>query len=122
MEYRYETWYEYISAASVAYSGLSVTSGDQIEVTVTQTSSTGGITTFDNLSTGVTKSHTFTGQTDGTICGENAEWIVEDYTVSEGGSSGLVPFADFGTVTFSSASAIMGGSTEIPGTASVDTM
>ena len=30
------------------------------------------------------------------LCGENAEWIVEDY---EEGSS-LIPFANFGTVTF----------------------
>lgn len=89
---------------------------------VTKTSSTGGVTTFDNLSTGVTKSHTFTGQADGTLCGKNAEWIVEDYNVSEGGSSGLVPFANFGTVTFSSASAIVGGTTETLGSANADTM
>ena len=35
------------------------------------------------------------------LCEENAEWIVEDF--EEGDS--LVPFADFGTVTFTSATA-----------------
>lgn len=35
------------------------------------------------------------------LCEENAEWIVEDF--EEGGS--LVPFADFGTVTFTGATA-----------------
>lgn len=35
------------------------------------------------------------------LCQENAEWIVEDYQ----SGSGLVPFADFETVTFTDASA-----------------
>ncbi|CAK5266956.1 unnamed protein product [Mycena citricolor] len=37
------------------------------------------------------------------LCGENAEWIVEDF--EEGNS--LVPFADFGTVTFTNAKATL---------------
>lgn len=60
---------------------------------------------------GTTVSHTFTNDEDGTLCGENAEWIVEDF---EEGSS-LVPFANFGTVEFTSASAVAGGSTVTPG-------
>jgi hypothetical protein len=110
-EYSYEAWYEYIPAASIAYSSISVTSGNVIKVTVTKTSDTGGVTTFENVSTGKAASHTFTKQSSGTLCGENAEWIVEDF---EEGSS-LVPFANFGTVTFTGASAIVGGSTVTPG-------
>lgn len=70
------------------------------------------------MSTGQTASHTFTGQTQGTLCGDNAEWIVEDFT--EGSS--LVPFADFGTVTFTGASAVVGGSTVTPASADADTI
>jgi hypothetical protein len=49
--------------------------------------------------------------TSGTLCGFDAEWIVEDF--EEGNS--LVPFADFGTVVFTDCSATAGGSTVTPG-------
>ena len=107
----YEAWYEYIPAASVAFSGITVSAGNEIKVTVTRTGAHGGVTTLENVSTGVTKSHTFTNDNQGTLCGANAEWIVEDF---EEGSS-LVPFADFGTVTFSGSSYIAGGKTLTPG-------
>jgi hypothetical protein len=87
-------------------------------VKVTKISDEGGVTTFDNTSSGESKSHTFSGQTDGTLCGQDAEWIVEDF---ESGSS-LVPFADFGTVTFTGASAVIGGSTVTPGGDDADTI
>jgi hypothetical protein len=116
--FSYEAWFEWIPQASIAYSGISVTAGNEIKVTVTKTSTTGGVTTFENVSTGQTVSHTFTGQTQGTLCGQNAEWIVEDFT--EGSS--LVPFADFGTVTFTGSSAIVGGATVTPATANADTI
>ncbi|TAQ84537.1 hypothetical protein B7494_g7136 [Chlorociboria aeruginascens] len=114
--YSYEAWYEYLDAASIAYNGISVSSGDSVTVTVTKTSSTGGVTTLS--SGGTTVSHTFTRQTDGTLCGYDADWIVEDF---ESGSS-LVPFADFGTVTFTGASAVIGGVTETPGGDSANTI
>ena len=44
----------------------------------------------------MTVTHTFSGESDGSLCEYNAEWIVEDF--EEGDS--LVEFADFGTVTF----------------------
>lgn len=53
--------------------------------------------------------HTFTGQTRA-LQELNAEWIVEDF--SSGGS--LVPFADFGTVTFTGASASGSSGTVTP--------
>ncbi|TVY81052.1 Aspergillopepsin-2 [Lachnellula suecica] len=110
-EYSYEAWYEFIPAASIAYSDISVNVGDSITVTVTADGANGGVTTFTDNTTGQTVSHTFTDDTDGTLCGTNAEWIVEDF---EQGSS-LVPFADFGTVTFTGATAVVGGSTVFPG-------
>jgi len=108
--FSYEAWYEYIPAASIAYTGISVTGGNVIKVTVTKTSTTGGVTTLENVSTGETASHTFTNQKSGTLCGDNAEWIVEDFT----SGSSLVPFADFGTVTFTGASAVANGATITP--------
>jgi hypothetical protein len=103
----YEAWYEYIPEASIPFDSVSVNAGDVITVTVTRDGDNGGTTTLENTSNGQQGSHTFSGQTDGTLCGTNAEWIVEDF---EEGSS-LVPFADFGTVTFSDSSAVIGGST-----------
>lgn len=116
--FSYEAWYEYIPQASIAYTGISVTGGNVIKVTVTKTSATGGVTTLENVSTGETASHTFTKQTGGSLCGDNAEWIVEDFT--EGSS--LVPFADFGTVTFTGATAIVGGETVTAAAAEADTI
>ena len=49
------------------------------------------------------------------LCGENAEWIVEDYSVN----GGLVPFANFGTVTFTDASAEYPGGPVSPASASI---
>jgi hypothetical protein len=105
--YSYEAWYEYIPEASIAFSDVTVSSGDVITVTVTRDGTNGGTTTLENTSNGQTGTHTFSGQTDGTLCGTNAEWIVEDF---ESGSS-LVPFANFGTVTFTGSTAVIGGNT-----------
>ena len=49
------------------------------------------------------------------IAGQNAEWIVEDF--SSGG--GLVPFANFGQVTFTGCSAQAGGDTVGTGGATI---
>lgn len=58
--------------------------------------------------------HTFTGQTKA-LQELNAEWIVEDF--SEGNS--LVPFADFGSVTFTGASATGSSGTVGPSGATI---
>jgi hypothetical protein len=58
------------------------------------------------LSTGKSVSHSFSSESN-KLCEYDAEWIVEDY--EEGNS--LVPFANFGTVTFTGASATKSGST-----------
>ncbi|KAF2966380.1 hypothetical protein GQX73_g7179 [Xylaria multiplex] len=102
--YEYEAWYEYLPAALIAYSGFSVTAGNSVTVTVTKTSSTGGTTTIS--ANGKSTSHTFSGQST-RLQGTSAEWIVEDFT----SGSSLVPFANFGTVTFTGSTAIINGAT-----------
>ena len=82
-------------------------------VTVTATSKTGGTATITNKSTGKTVSHTFSGQP--SLCEYNAEWIVEDF--SEGG--GLVPLANWGTVTFTGVSAGTSSGTTTPAGATI---
>ncbi|KAE8440937.1 hypothetical protein EG329_006176 [Mollisiaceae sp. DMI_Dod_QoI] len=102
----YDAWYEWYPDYAYDFSGITLHAGDTITVTVTATSDTKGTAVIKNVSTGKTVTHSFTGGVDGDLCEYNAEWIVEDY---EEGSS-LVKFADFGTVTFTGASATDGGS------------
>lgn len=92
----------------VDYSGISVTSGSVITVTATKTGTNSGVTTLKSGSSSV--SHTFSGESS-SLPGTSAEWIVEDFL--SGGSE--VPFADFGTVTFTGATAIVSGSTVTAG-------
>ncbi|KAI0518296.1 peptidase A4 family-domain-containing protein [Xylaria bambusicola] len=102
--YEYEAWYEYLPAALIEYSGFSVTAGNSVTVTVTKTSATGGTTTIS--SGGRSASHTFSGQST-RLQGASAEWIVEDFL----SGNSLVPFANFGTVTFTGATAVINGAT-----------
>ncbi|PIL36482.1 hypothetical protein GSI_00171 [Ganoderma sinense ZZ0214-1] len=95
----FDAWYEWYPDYAYDFSGISFSAGDSVTVTVTASSKTGGTATITNVSTGKTVSHTFSGQP--SLCEYDAEWIVEDF--SSGG--GLVPFANFGTVTFTGASA-----------------
>lgn len=78
-------------------------------MTVTASSTTGGTAVVKNVSKGTSVTHTFTGQSRA-LQELNAEWIVEDF--SEGNS--LVPFANFGTVTFTGASATTGSGSVTP--------
>jgi hypothetical protein len=52
---------------------------------------------------------------DGNLCEYNAEWIVEDFE----SNGSLVPFANFGTVTFTGAQATDSGSTVGPSGATI---
>ena len=61
---------------------------------------------INNLSTGKSASHSFSGQGNH-LCETNAEWIIEDF---QSGSS-EVPFANFGTVSFTDCSVVEGGTT-----------
>ncbi|KAH0497693.1 hypothetical protein TgHK011_004982 [Trichoderma gracile] len=107
-EYLYEAWYEYLPAALVAYSGISVTAGSVVTVTATKTGTNSGVTTL--TSGGRTVSHTFSRESS-PLPGTSAEWIVEDFT----SGSSLVPFADFGSVTFTGATAVVNGATVTAG-------
>jgi len=98
----YDAWYEWYPDYAYDFSGITLAAGNTIKVTVTATSLTAGTAVVENVSTGVTVTHTFSNEGSlGSLCETNAEWIVEDY---ESGSS-LVAFADFGAVTFTGASA-----------------
>ncbi|KAL2182099.1 peptidase G1 [Thermothelomyces heterothallicus CBS 202.75] len=94
----FDAWYEWIPDYAYSFSNFRLSAGDQIRMSVEASSKRAGVATLENLSTGQKVSHTFIN-TPSTLCETNAEWIVEDF--QEGSS--LVPFADFGTVTFTDA-------------------
>ncbi|KAJ7237724.1 peptidase A4 family-domain-containing protein [Mycena haematopus] len=95
----FDAWYEYFPADATDFSGIPISAGNTIKLTATAASTTSGTVTIENVSTGVTVSKSL--KSSAKLCLENAEWIVEDF--EEGDS--LVPFANFGTVTFTGASA-----------------
>ncbi|KAJ7700743.1 peptidase A4 family-domain-containing protein [Mycena rosella] len=95
----YDAWYEYFPAFATDFTGIPISAGNTIKLTVTASSTTAGTAVIENVSTGVTVTKALTSTAK--LCMENAEWIVEDF---EEGSS-LVPFANFGTVTFTGAQA-----------------
>lgn len=105
----YEAWYEWYPDYSYTFSNFPVAPGQSITATVKATSKTSGTATLVNHSTGQTVTHTFSNEASlGSLCETNAEWIVEDF---ESGST-LVPFANFGSVTFTGASYVAGGTTK----------
>ncbi|KAF7536000.1 hypothetical protein G7054_g4892 [Neopestalotiopsis clavispora] len=99
-EVAFDAWYEWYPDYAYTFSGITIDAGDTVTMTVTATSKSAGTAVIENVTKGTTVTHSFSGETD-TLCETNAEWIVEDF--SSGNS--LVPFADFGTVTFTDASA-----------------
>ncbi|KAM5540672.1 hypothetical protein V8D89_005703 [Ganoderma adspersum] len=104
----YSAWYEWFPAGAADFSGITFKAGDTVTVTVTASSKTAGKAYIRNHRTGKVVSHSFTGQP--ALCEYDAEWIVEDFS-----SGGLVPFANFGKVTFTDATATTtGGKTASP--------
>ncbi|KAG9007962.1 hypothetical protein FRB94_008287 [Tulasnella sp. JGI-2019a] len=103
----YDAWYEWYPDYAYDFSGITIAAGNSITITVTATSTKAGTAVITNNTTGktVTKSLTSTYA----LCEQNAEWIVEDF---EEGSS-LIPFANFGTVTFTNAYATSPSGTKI---------
>lgn len=91
---------------SIDFTGITISAGDSVQSSVVATSDSAGTATIENLTTGKSVTHTFTGEKDA-LCEYNAEWIVEDF--EEGGS--LVSFADYGSVEFTAAEATQSGST-----------
>ncbi|EHK19259.1 uncharacterized protein TRIVIDRAFT_58943 [Trichoderma virens Gv29-8] len=107
----WDPWYEYLPGAITIYEGVTVSAGSVVTVTATKTGTNSGVTTL--TVDGITVSHTFTGE-NFSLPGTSAEWIVEDYEYSVAGPP-FVPFADFGSVTFTGATAVVNGATITPG-------
>ncbi|OKL63329.1 hypothetical protein UA08_01732 [Talaromyces atroroseus] len=103
----YSAWYEWWPAeAQQFWDDVTVSAGDVITVSVTASSTTGGSTTLENTSNGQSASYTWSGESPD-LCEVTAEWIVEDFTIGDG----MVAFADYGSVTFTGNSAVVGGTT-----------
>ncbi|KAJ7205464.1 peptidase A4 family-domain-containing protein [Mycena pura] len=92
------SWTEVYPNPAVTMS-MPVNAGDVVKLTLTATSSTTGTAVVQNLSSG--QSSTVGLTSTAPLCLADAEWIVEDF--EEG--TFLMPFADFGSITFSDASA-----------------
>ncbi|TVY87163.1 Aspergillopepsin [Lachnellula willkommii] len=105
-EVSYDAWYEWYPDYAYDFTGISFSAGDSVSVSVKSSSSTAGTAVIENLTTGKTVSKSLTSTA--ALGGQNAEWIVEDF--EENGS--LVTFADFGTVTFTDATAGYTGGSE----------
>ncbi|KAN0088194.1 Peptidase A4 family domain containing protein [Tylopilus felleus] len=95
----YDAWYEWYPDYSHDFNDISFNGGDTVNVTVVATSTTSGTAIIENLTNGQSVTQALTSSS--ALCGQDAEWIVEDF---EQGNS-LVAFVDFGSVTFSSATA-----------------
>ncbi|EIW81321.1 hypothetical protein CONPUDRAFT_165495 [Coniophora puteana RWD-64-598 SS2] len=106
-------WYEWYPAGAVDFQNFPINSGDVITVTVTATSTTSGTAVIENTTQNQQVTQDLTSSS--ALCEQDAEWIVEDF--EENG--GLVPFADFGTVTFSQASATSSSGSVSPSGATV---
>ncbi|KAJ6144878.1 hypothetical protein N7470_008773 [Penicillium chermesinum] len=115
-EVSYDAWYEWFPDYAYDFSGIDISSGDVIKVTVEATTKSSGTATVENTSNGQKVSHTFTsGEVEASLGEVNAEWIVEDF--EQNGS--LVPLVDFGTVTFTDAEAVDNGATVTPAGAQI---
>jgi hypothetical protein len=97
---RYDPWYEWWPSLAYSFSGFPINAGDSVTMTVTVSSTSAGTVTLKNNSKGTTVTHSFSGEPV-KLCQAEAEWIVEDFQL--GGQ--YVPFANFGSVTFTGASA-----------------
>ena len=89
-------WYEWYPDYAYDFSGISFSPGDSVTLTVTASSTTSGTAVITNYSKGKTVTKQITSRS--ALCEQDAEWIVEDFS-----SGGLVPFANFGKVTFTDA-------------------
>ena len=90
-------WYEWIPDAAYGFSNITISAGDNISLSVIAYSSTSGVAKIENLTTGDMEEQSLTSTSP--LCGWDAEWIVEDFLQN----GNLVPFANFGTVTFENA-------------------
>ncbi|KAJ4491010.1 aspergillopepsin-2 heavy chain [Lentinula aciculospora] len=104
----YDAWYEWYPDTAYDFSDFDISEGDSITVSIEATSDSEGTVTLENTTTGKTVTQTISApDSSAVIGGQNVEWIVEDF--EENGS--LVTLCDFGTITFTDASASAGSST-----------
>ncbi|GJE98822.1 peptidase A4 family-domain-containing protein [Phanerochaete sordida] len=95
----YNAWYEWWPADSVYLgSALPVSAGDVLYLNVTAFSPTRGVFTITNTNTGATSTKKLASKH--ALCMQDADWIVEDY------GDTAVPFANFGDVVFTGATAL----------------
>lgn len=106
----YDAWYEWYPDYSHQFSDIQISPGNVIKMRVDATSKSSGSATIENISTNTSVIHDFSTGFGGNLCEFNAEWIFEDFSIN----TGLAPFADFGTVTFTNAVASSGWSTYGP--------
>ncbi|KAF8686185.1 hypothetical protein AX14_003887 [Amanita brunnescens Koide BX004] len=99
----YDAWYEWYPNYAYDFSGISVSAGDSIQLTINVYTSTSGSATIDNLTTGQSATQNLTSSS--ALCQENAEWVVEDYQ-----SGGL---CDFGDIQFTDAYATTASGTRV---------
>lgn len=125
-------WEEYPEFAVVDFKSMSVSAGDSMQAAVSQNSDGSWTTRIDDLTKGVSGVMT-TGSGYGTMSdsnpgvwlteegtttsvayagGSTAEWIVEDYGLSDGS---LVPLADFGKIAFTGLTASLPSWSLTPG-------
>jgi Peptidase A4 family len=103
----YSAWFEFFPAAPV-YASASLAPGETVSAEVTFTPSTGIFTTSISVKSGSTTVATLThSQTVSGAQSTSAEWIAEAPSVS----GRILPLANFGSITFTSASATVGGTT-----------
>ncbi|GJE98819.1 peptidase A4 family-domain-containing protein [Phanerochaete sordida] len=109
----FDAWYEWYPDYAYDFSGISFEAGDSVTLTVTASSTTKGTAVITNNSNGQSVSKSISSSS--ALCEQDAEWIVEDF--EEGNS--LVPFANFGTVSFTGASAKTASGSVGPGSANI---
>jgi hypothetical protein len=108
---RYGAWYQWYPNRNVEFSRMEVVPGDSVTLTLSVSSESGGIAIIENNTRKTSVNHTWVDQTPH-LCRTGAEWIVEDYSVTRFGKKGRVPFANFGSVIFTNASAVVGNGTK----------
>ncbi|KAK7549482.1 peptidase A4 family-domain-containing protein [Phyllosticta citricarpa] len=100
--YSFDAWYEWYPDYAYNFNGIDISAGDVITVSVESSSSSAGTAVVENETTGQRVSKSLTApESSATLGGQNAEWIVEDFE----SNGSLVSFADFGSVTFTDATA-----------------
>ncbi|MGO9107757.1 MAG: G1 family glutamic endopeptidase [Thermoguttaceae bacterium] len=106
---QYYVWYEMYPSASMNVTSMTISAGDTINASVTYVTSGTHAGQFELTITDASKTNdTFTiYETASSAARSSAEWVVE----APSSSSGVLPLADFGSVTITNATATIDGKT-----------